>query len=155
MQGNTLLHGVVFGVLTGIANVCVADPCTLPGSIMSVKNTSPAGSYEYVEFDIKSPPTHTYTVTSVKPPFFADPSGDPISVAGKKFKQIVFTSVEWMCSINNVFTLPKLQIKGIKQADQSEGVISYIIGYKAEKNYVTTQQSSVGSITKVVMKFKK
>lgn len=133
-----------------------AAVCNSAGSITSVINTSPAGQYEYVIFDIKKNPVLPYTVTSVNPPFIADPSGNTVSVNGNKFKQIQFNNVTWMCTIPQGLTLPKTQVKDVKRLGQFEGIVTYIVGYQAANKYVTTYHYAVNSSrTKVVMKFKK
>lgn len=134
----------------------LAALCTGTGSITKVSNTSPAGLYEYVIFDVKKNPVLPYTVSSVTPPFTADPSGNPVTVNGNKFKQIQFNNVAWMCTIPHLLTLPKIQVKDVKRLGQFESIVTYIVGYQTASKYVTTYHYAVNSSrTKVVMKFKK
>ena len=146
--------------LAFIVSVLVPIPvfaanCTEANSITRVTNTSPAGAYEYVIFDLKTN-SPNYQVSSKSPPFTFDPSDDPVSVAGNKFKQIMFPSVYWMCSIQELLSLPKTQVKGVKRTGQFEGVVSYVVGYKTLGKYVTTYHYAVTTNrSKVVMKFKK
>jgi hypothetical protein len=131
-----------------------STPCGAPGSIKRVTNTR-IGDYEYVVFDVRRPPNPTYSVTTVMPPFTADGSGDPVSVAGNKFKQITFTHVMWMCGINHVFSLPQTAIKDVKGTGQWEGVVSYVVGYRTASTYLGSYHYDVGSIRKVVMRFRR
>jgi hypothetical protein len=154
MKNKFNLIVAVLGVLLIFAAVSCAAPCTDPGSIKRVKNTR-IGNYEYVVFDYVLPGTPTYTVTSATPPFTQDPSGNPVTVAGSKFREIRFDSVVWTCSINETFSLPKLAIRGIGQTSQFEGIVSYVVGYRNASKYVTSYSYDAGSIKKVVMKFKR
>ncbi|SJM93393.1 AMIN-like domain-containing (lipo)protein [Crenothrix polyspora] len=152
-----------FGLLTvliSLSNTTLAAPCTAYNTITKVTNTS-IGNYDYVIFSIKKSSAPAYTVNSVTPPFYFDPSGNAVSVNGSAFKKIQFTGVEWMCSIPEVFQLPKIQIKDIKRTGQFEGVISYTVGYSnipltPPSQYITTYNyNAPGPLWKVVMKFKK
>lgn len=136
-------------------NAASAAACTASNSITRLTNTSPSGLYEYVIFDLKTS-SPTYQVASKSPPFSFDPSDDPVPVAGVKFKQITFPSVYWMCTIPELLSLPKTQVKDVKRTGQFEGVVSYVIGYQTSSKYVTTYHYAVTSTrSKVVMKFKK
>lgn len=154
MKNKFNLIVAALGVLLILASVNFSAPCTAAGSIKKVKNTS-IGSYEYVVFDYVLPPNPTYTVTTVSPPFTEDPSGNPVVVSGAKFKEIRFDSVEWMCTIQKVFFLPKTAIKDIKQTSQFEGVVTYVVGYRNASLYAGTYFYDVGTIRKVVVRFKK
>ena len=132
-----------------------AANCTQTNSLTRVTNTSPAGAYEYVIFDLKTT-SPNYQVSSKSPPFTFDPSDDPVAVAGNKFKQIMFPSVYWMCSIQELLNLPKAQVKDGKLTGQVEGVVSRGVAYQTLRKYVTTYHYAVTSTrSKVVMKFKK
>ncbi len=138
-----------------LPSLASATACTATNSITRITNTSPAGLYEYVIFDVKTP-SPTYQVASKSPPFTFDPSDDPVPVAGVKFKQVMFPAVYWMCTIPELLHLPKTQVKDVKRTGQFEGVISYVVGYQTASKYVTTYHYAVTSTrSKVVMKFKK
>lgn len=138
-----------------LPTVVSATACTATNSITRLTNTSPAGWYEYVIFDVKTP-SPNYQVASKSAPFTFDPSDDPVLVAGVKFKQITFPSVYWMCTIPELLYLPKTQVKDVKRTGQFEGVVSYVVGYQTASKYVTTYHYAVSSTrSKVVMKFKK
>lgn len=145
----------------GIVGVGVAASCNTTGSIIQVKKSThlyplPVGVVETVEFDVKSP-APTYAVTTVVPPFYADPSGNPVSVVGPRFKQIRFSGIDWMCTIPTNLALPTTRIKGVKQLGQFEGIVTYVVGYTglASKYLGTSVQTVNPSTKRVVMKFKK
>lgn len=137
-----------------LAQSAFASSCGAPGSIKRITNTQ-AGNYEYVIFDYVRPPTATFSVTTVTPPFIADGSGDNITISGNKFKQIRFTGVFWTCKIKEVFFLPKTAIKGIKSTGQFEGVVTYVVGYRNASTYIGTSSLSIGPMQRVTMKFKR
>ncbi|HKR01048.1 MAG TPA: hypothetical protein VJT09_10265 [Pyrinomonadaceae bacterium] len=142
------------GILLLSSGPAFSQACTSPGSIVSVKNTR-IGNREYVIFNLKKPTSATYTVTTETGPFVEDPSENPVTVAGSKFKMIRFQGVFWTCSINEIFSLPKPIIKDIKSTSQFEGTIEYVIGYRnPPPKYITTYTYDVLSIRKVVMMFK-
>lgn len=143
------------GSLLILASTASAAPCTSPRSILRVRNIH-MGNYEYVVFDYRRPPNPQYAVTAVTgPTFIQDGSGDPITVAGNRFRQIRFTSVFWTCKISENFSLPDLAIKGIKGTGQFEGVVTYVVGYRSASTYLNTYHYDVGPIRKVVMRFRR
>jgi len=144
------------GVLLLLSSLAYAQPCTDPGSILSVKNSS-AGSYEYVTFRLKRPLNsgYGYSVSTVTGSFTEQPSGNPVTITGPKYKRIRFKSITWMCTIAETFSLPKTAIKAIKKLEQHEGIVVYVVGYRNASTYISTSSINVGSIRKVVMKFRK
>ncbi|TXH60779.1 MAG: hypothetical protein E6Q84_04070 [Thiothrix sp.] len=154
MRISFLVLAIVIGSVL-VPDVASAASCTAANSITRVSNTSPAGAYEYVIFDLKKT-SPNYHVNSKSPPFTFDPSDEPVMVAGNKFKKITFPSVYWMCTIPQLLSLPKIQVKDVKLTEQFEGMVSYIVGYKTAGQYLTTYHYTVTSTrSKVVMKFKK
>jgi hypothetical protein len=151
-----LISVIAFGVLLGLATVASAQPCTDPGSILSVKNTS-AGSYEYVTFRLKRPLNsgYGYSVSTVTGSFTEEPSGNSVAITGPKYKRIRFKGITWTCEIAESFSLPKTAIKAIKKLEQHEGIVVYVVGYRSASTYISTSSTNSGSIRKVVMKFKK
>lgn len=126
--------------------------CNEPGSIMRVTK-SRQGKFEYVTFELKANDP-SYNVENAKPPFY-DYSGEKrLYIKGKAFKEITFHSVAWMCKIRENFSAATTTVQGIKNAEQFEGVVKYIIGYSAKSKYVGVSASGVGS-TKVTLKFKR
>jgi hypothetical protein len=133
-----------------------AAPCTEANSIAKIRNRAPAGPYEYVIFDFVKPPNlPNFTVTTVHPPFTEDPSGNPVTIAGKKFKRVQFQGVVWTCSIKESFNLPRTAIKGIKSTEQFEGYISYVIGIRKASKFDGSYSYSAGSVTKIVVRVRK
>ncbi len=130
-----------------------AAPCSAPNSIAEVVNTS-IGRYEYVVFDYVKPPNlPQFSISTASPPFLADPSGLPVPVAGQKFKTIQFSSIGWMCSVKEVFHLPKSGVKDIKKIGQFEGVITYVIGRRAGSSYLGSYSYDAGAHREIVLKF--
>lgn len=139
-----------------VLSVSSSQACTDPGSIVSVKNTT-SGNFEYVTFMIKKPLNsgYGYAVTTATGPFTEQPSGNPVTITGPKYKKIRFKGITWMCTIAETFSLPKIAIKAIKKIEQHEGIVVYVVGYRNVSTYLSTTSSNVGSFRKVVMKFKK
>jgi hypothetical protein len=131
-----------------------AQFCTEPGSIRRVRNTS-IGSNEYVVFDVFMPPDPQYSTSAVSPPFSGGSSGEPVTVRGGRFRKIRFDSVVWTCRIQELLTLPRSAVKDVKNLEQFEGIVEYVVGYRKTARYITTYHYDVGSIRKVVMKFRK
>jgi hypothetical protein len=154
MKTKCRLMIAVSGSLLILANAAFAAPCAGAGSIRRVRNTA-IGNYEYVVFDYVPPPAAQYTVTTVTPPFIEDEGGDTGPVNGNKFKQIRFHALNWTCTINQSFSLPKTAIKGIKRTGQFEAVITYVVGYRTASTYLGSYSYPVGSIRKVVMRFRR
>jgi hypothetical protein len=148
------IAAITVGLLILATDTAFSAPCTAARSIKSVRNTH-IGNYEYVVFDVRRPPNPHYSVTTETGPFTEDASGNPVPVAGNKFKQIRFTGVFWTCTIAEVFSLPKTAIKDIKKTGQFEGVVTYVVGYRTASVYLGTYYYDVGNIRKVVMQFRR
>jgi hypothetical protein len=133
-----------------------AATCSEANSIARIHNRAPAGPYEYVIFDfVKPPKLPKFTVKTAHPPFIQDPSGNPVTVAGKKFKEVQFREVAWMCTINETLNLPKPAIKGIKSTGQFEGVITYVIGIRSASRFDGSYSYDAGPVTKIVVRVRK
>jgi len=145
---------VVFGSLSFFVGVGLCAPCTDPGSIKKVSKTR-SGSFEYVVFDYIKPPDPTYSVDTAHRPFAQDGSGDPVFVKGNRFKGVTFRSAVWTCTIQTNFSSHTTEIRDIKSVGQFEGDISYVIGYKKKANYISNYFYDVGSIRKIVVKFRR
>ena len=147
-----------FGLLLMLSGAALSSPCTAPGSIVSVTLTS-SGAYEYVTFKVKKPLNAGYSssVATVLGPFKEEPSDNPVTVTGPKYKQITFNAIEWMCSIAENFTVPKITVRDIKRLEQHEGVVVYVIGHKqtAIKHYVSTTVSNTATYRFIKMKFRR
>ena len=150
------MTAIALGVLLLLSTVAYAQPCTDPSSIISVSNTS-AGSFEYVTFRLQKPLNagYGYSVATVHGPFAEEPSDNPVTIVGPRYKRIRFKGITWMCTIAENFSLPKTAIKAIKGLEQHEGIVVYVVGYRSASTYVSTSTVNAGSIRKVIMKFKK
>jgi len=147
---------ISLAVVLLLSSAAYSQACTDPGSIISITNSS-SGIYEYVTFKIQKPlnSDYGYSVSTVHPVFKEEPSDNTVSITGPKYKRIRFKGITWMCTIAENFSLPKTAIKDIKELEQHEGIVVYVVGYRNASTYVSTSTSNVGSIRKVVMKFKK
>jgi hypothetical protein len=126
--------------------------CNEPGSIMRVTK-SRAGKFEYVTFELKANDPN-YNIENGKPPFY-DYSGEKrLYIKGKAFKEITFQGIAWQCKIRENFGAVTSTVQGVRNTEQFEGVVTYVIGYSAKSKYVGVTASGVGS-TKVTLKFKR
>jgi len=148
---------VGFSLLFLFCSFSYAEKCTQPGAIKRVKNRN-VGNVEYVIFDVLKRAGGDgvdYEVEKATGPF-TDYSGDEtIPVRGKKFRKIVFKSLYWMCESHEQIRTPKTAVKDVKQLSRFEGIAEYVVGIRARSRYVTTYHYDAGSVTKVVMKFRK
>ncbi len=154
MKNKFLIALAMCVVVFAFSNAAMAQvpSCNEPGSIMRVTK-SRVGRFEYVTFELKANDP-SYNVENAKPPFY-DYSGEKrLYIKGKAFKEITFHSVAWQCKIRENFSATTTTIQGIKNAEQFEGVVKYIIGYSARAKFIGTTVSGVGS-TKVALKFKR
>ena len=131
-----------------------AQFCSEPGSIRRVRNTT-AGNVEFVVFDVFLPPNPNYAVSAASSPFVHGSSGEPVNIKGGRFRKIRFEGVVWTCRTREMLTLPRSAIKDVKNLEQFEGIIEWVVGYRSSARYLTTYYYDVGSIRKVVMKFRK
>jgi hypothetical protein len=148
---------ILLSLLLAFAGFTYAEPCKEAGSITKVKNRS-VGRVEYIIFDIKKGEDASapdFEVKSAKPPF-TDYSGDETyRIAGDKYKSIVFRSIYWLCEIPQKYRVPRTAVKGIKLLSSFEGIVEFAVGYRSRSRYVATYSYDAGSVTKVVMKFRK
>jgi hypothetical protein len=154
MKKKFLLTLAVCAVIFAFSSVATAQlkNCTEPGSIMSVKK-SRVGKFEYVTFELKANDPN-YEVSNAKPPF-TDYSGDTVlRIKGRAFKSIQFRGVSAECKIRENFSAATTTVQGIKNTEQFEGYVTYVIGYSAKAKYVGDSVSGVGS-SKVTLKFKR
>lgn len=149
-----MLFGFTAIAVSLFAADIAAQFCSEPGSIRRVRNTS-IGNHEYVVFDVFMPPDPDYSTSAVSPPFAGGASGEPVTVRGGKFRKIRFDGVVWTCRIQELLTLPRSAVKDVENLEQFEGIIEYVVGYRGSARYITTYHYDVGSIRKVVMKFRK
>ena len=126
--------------------------CKEPGSIKSVIKAR-SGKFETVTFEVVTPGPD-YKETNVKPPF-EDYGGEHVNIAGKYFKEVRFTGVNWTCKIVENFSVATSTVKGIKSTEQFEGYVTYIVGYTNKSKYVGKSSSTSGHLQKIVLKFKR
>lgn len=146
----------VFASVLILAGSAWSATCTQAGSIIQVKKFH-SGSFEYVDFIVKRPTQSgfSWAVTSpAGPTFTEDPSGNTITVTGPKYKEIVFKSVFWTCTIPQV-NLPTTRIKAVKKIGQFEGVVDYVVGYAGPvSKYVSTTATNISATKRRIrMKF--
>ena len=155
MKPPKLLIVIVLSLI--VTGTIHAEKCTEPGSITKVKNRS-VGQVEYVIFDIRKAPDGSlpeFEVDTAAPPFTDYSGEETYQVAGGKHKKIVFRSVNWLCDIPERYRLPKTAVKGIKLLWSFEGIVEFAVGYSSRSKYLATYSYDAGSVTKVVMKFRK
>ncbi len=140
---------VVIFIVSGFT---LAQNCTEPGSIMRVTK-SRSGNFELVTFELKANDPN-YEVKNAKPPFQQYGSERILRIKGKVFKSIVFRDVAWQCKIRENFSAATSTVMGIKNVEQFEGQVEYVIGYSAKAKFVSSYAYGIGS-TKVVLKFKR
>jgi hypothetical protein len=148
------LWPIIAAVLTCSASASLAAPCTEANSIAKIRNTA-HGGYEYVVFNFVKPASPHYTVTRENPPFTIDPSGEPVTVKGAKFRVIKFRQVVWTCEIKQAFTLPRRAVKDIKSLEQFEGYITFVVGYGVAARYRGAYSYDAGPYTKIVLRFRR
>ena len=149
---------VAFLSLLLVSSAFAQAYCSEPGSIKRVKNRS-VGNVEYVIFDVIKSGNglyDSYEVSSASPPFtgYVEADGE-IPVKGAKFRKIVFRFVTWTCKTRNQTRTPRRAVKDIKELYTFEGIADYVVGYSARSRYVATYHYDAGSVTKVVMKFRR
>jgi hypothetical protein len=155
MSQYTRLAAASLALFLGAAASAEADPCTEANSISRVRNRTNA-PYEYLVFNFVKPPTlPSYSVTTATPPFIQDPSGEPVTVNGDRFKRVRFEGVVWTCSIEEIFVVPRQAIKDVKNTGQFEGIIEYVVGYGGASQYLNTYTYDAGGIRKIVLRFRK
>jgi len=134
------------------AQSALAAPCTAVNSITKVKNRK-VGIHEYVDFFVKAPFTGSVSVAAATSgTFIQDGSGNPIVVAGNKWTDVKFKSMDWTCSSATSFALPKPVLKDIKLIGQFEGQIEYGIG-RHNGHYLGQTMVTVGSQKRVTLKY--
>ena len=126
--------------------------CQVNNSIRSAKNTH-IGMHEYVVFTIKGSLLGNYNVSApTGPTFEEDGSGNIITVTGPAYTKIQFTGMKWMCTIKQLYAVPKLTVKQVAKVGQFEGVVGFVVGHKAA-TYLGHYTYSIPGYKKVVLKF--
>lgn len=142
---------VSLALLAALQTGAQAAACNTPNSLVNYRNYS-AGGFEFVEFKFKNPSKPDFTVAAVLPPF-SDTTDRVIAVDGDQFTQIVFRSVDWLCTVKRSVQTPKRAIRDVKLIDQFEGQLEFVIGRSARSHYFSTTLRDVGAYKLVRIKF--
>lgn len=129
------------------------EKCTEENSVKRVSK-SRSGNFEYVTFDVGADAPE-YSVTNAKRPFQMYGDEKILRIKGNFFKSIVFRGVYWTCVIGQNLKAATSQIMDVKNIEQFEGQVEYIIGYRAKSKYVGVSMTGTGSNRHVVLKFKR
>jgi len=112
------------------------------------------GNFETVTFDVQSSKPD-YEVKTEKPPFQEYGSEKQIRIAGKYYKSVYFKSVAWTCTIAEKLKASTSNIVAVRNIEQFEGYVNYIIGFRQKGSYVGTTASTTGNRTKIAVKFRR
>ena len=128
--------------------------CTEAGSVRSV-TTAISGNFETVtfEFNGKHLPQNI-EVTNEKAPI-ENYGGDNLHMKGKAFKGIHMNMVNWTCNIAENFKAKTTTIRDVKNSEQFEGYVTYVIGYTPKSKYVGKTEVMGPTRSKVIIKFKR
>ncbi len=153
MKNKLLILSSVCVMVLGLSTISLAQKCTEDGAIRRVTKAR-TGNFETVTFEVNSTGPN-YQISTAHPPFKYSEGDRLLHIRGKSFKEIQFKSVFWTCKIAENFSAHTAQIIDVKQTDQFEGYVSYVIGYRTKSKYVGVSKSTDGGKTKVVIKFKR
>ena len=149
-----LIVSFAFALLLGLAVSSAAQGnCTEDRSIRSVTKAR-AGNFETVTFDVQSDDPD-YEVRTEKPPFQEYGEDKAIHIKGPHYKSVYFKSVIWTCNIVEKLKASTSNIAAVRNIEQFEGYVNYIVGYKKRGSYVGTTKTTHGGRTKIVVKFKR
>ena len=108
-----------------------AQTCNQPGALLSVRNTVQE-PFEYIVFTFVDPYEGKGNLfPGDKGPFTQLPLNNNIRVRGDQYYKITFPNVRVMCDTKQYVQVPQTKVMDIKQLQQSDGIITYIIGLKA------------------------
>ena len=150
---------IIVALCCGIVMLTLAAPaqmqrCSEPGSIRSITKAV-SGNFETVTFELvgRGLPDKV-EVGDVKPPI-ENYGGDNLHMRGRAFKSVFFAMVPWTCEIRENFKAKTSAIRDIKQIEQFEGYVSYVIGYSTRSKYAGKTVLYGRRVTKVIIKFKR
>jgi len=129
------------------------ETCTEAGSILSVTKAR-SGKTETVTFEVNST-SPDYEVKTEKPPFQDYGGEKTLHIKGPYYKSVYFKSVSWMCDIAEKLKASTSNIAAVRNIEQFEGYVDYVIGYKKRGSYVGTTKTTEGGRTRIVVKFKR
>ncbi len=127
--------------------------CTEDGSIKRIVKAR-SGNFETVTFEFNGIEAPTPEVKTVRPPF-EDYGGNRVRVSGRYFKSVNFRSVNWTCRIRESLRAATTNVAGVKNTEQFEGHVEYIVGYRKRSSYVGSSSFRSGKLHKVVLKFRR
>jgi hypothetical protein len=147
-----LKYFMTFLSLCFASGAAQAASCSTVNSIIKVQNRK-VGAREFVDFWVKKPFTGAIVITAAPSGNFTqDGSGNAILVAGNKWTDVKFSSMDWMCSTQTIFSLPKPIIKDIKNIGQFEGQIEYVIG-RINGHYLGQVTTNFATQKRITLKF--
>ncbi|MBV9215302.1 MAG: hypothetical protein JO053_03925 [Acidobacteria bacterium] len=129
-------------------------PCTEKGSIRSVTKAR-SGNFETVTFLFNGNKLPDKIDVSDETPPITNYGGDNLHMKGKAFKGVHMSLVSWTCKIRENFSAATTTIRDIKNTEQFEGYVSYVIGYARKSKYVGKTTSTAGKNAKIVIKFRR
>lgn len=129
--------------------------CNETGSIKSVTKSS-SGNFELVTFEVLSAKP-TFKVSNSHPPFSMYGSEKPLRIKGNAFKSVVIRDVVWTCTIAENLSAKTSTITAVKNVEQFEGQVEYVVGYSTRSKFVSSSSTHTrgGKSTKITLKFKK
>lgn len=151
----TILAALCCGILTCVVTASAQTRrCTEEGSIRSITKAR-SGNFETVTFEIagRGLPSKA-EVRDEKPPI-EDYGGENLHMKGRVFKSVFFGIVPWTCEIRENFKARTTTIRDIKQTEQFEGYVSYVIGYTARSKYAGQSVIYGKRTTRFIVKFKR
>ena len=149
----TILSACIF-LLTVSAFTFGQGPCKEAGSIRSVTKAR-AGNFETVTFLFNGHKLPQNIDVSNETPPITNYGGDNLHMKGKAFKGVHMNLLPWTCKIRENFGVATTTIRDIKNTEQFEGYVSYVIGYTRASKYVGKTTSTTGKNAKIVIKFKR
>ncbi|MEP6944563.1 MAG: hypothetical protein ABJA02_01505 [Acidobacteriota bacterium] len=155
MKHKTLRLAALGAAILMISTLAAAQKrCTEDGSIRRVTKAT-SGNYETVTFEfVGSSLPSTIEVTNEKPPI-TNYGGDNLHMKGRAFKGVHMSIVPWTCKIAENFKASSKTIKDIRNSEQFEGYVTYVIGYTARSKYVGKTEITGPKSSKIVIKFKR
>jgi hypothetical protein len=93
-------------------------------------------------------------VTNETPPI-ENYSGNNLHMKGKAFKGVHMNMVSWTCNIAENFKAKTSTIKDVKNSEQFEGYVTYVIGYTPKSKYVGKTEITGPKRSRIIIKFKR
>lgn len=115
-------------VLQLVLTTAIAQTCSQPGSLMSVRN-SYRSHLEYIIFTFVDPYTSKGELHKTdKGSFSQQPSVNSTDVKGEQFYTITFNNAFSLCDTKKYYVVPQTKLKDVKLLQKTEGKIMYVIG---------------------------